>query len=77
MLWRPHLQREEMAVPLARAAKGRLAFMKVKLKNDTKILMVAVYGYTGIGNNGENLALVAELGKQINAIGLPWILGGD
>ena len=72
MLWRPQLQGEEMVVPLAKVAKGRLAFMNVMLKNDAKILMVAVYGYTGIGNSGENFALIAEIGNRASKLRAKW-----
>ena len=51
--WRPHLQAEEIEVPLAEVGRGRLAFLTVQLKKDIKILMVAIYGYVGIGYNGD------------------------
>ena len=75
--WRPHLQVEELEVPLSEVAQGRLAFGILSLKDEAKVMLVSVYGYVGIGYNAENLQLLAELGKQVELIGLPWLAGGD
>ena len=55
---------------------GRHVLGKIRLKG-TELIIGAVYGHSGAGAAGDNLAFLKELGADLKGRGLPFILAGD
>lgn len=75
--WRHHQQIEEVVVQTTHRSKGRIASAIATMAKGVKIHLVAIYGFVGEMYGGLNLHLLAEVGKHIDAVGLPWLVGGD
>ena len=55
---------------------GRLQAVTIALKGQ-RVLVITIYGHTGQGAGGENVALLEEAACMIARHGLPFIAGGD
>ena len=55
---------------------GRLAGAEISLKGDLKVLLVAIYGYTGDGGGPNNLSLLEYLAGILETY-QHWLVGGD